>query len=760
MKLVAALAALLALAATAHAAPSGAHPRIVLDDTLRAAWKREAKDEHSAAHWNLARCDDMRARPEEYKHDGYMGLDWARDTEVCLVAWVATGDQKYADTALLYWRALVDDLDDVGDGKGGDEAARRDSGYAIRSLGSAVALGYDWLHDQLSPQELTRARERFDAWVRWYEANGYRARDPGNNYQAGWLLAATLIAVAEGGEAGDDGDHLWSLVEGTLWGKDMAAALAPGGVLDGGDWPEGWQYGPLSVASYALAARVATSAGIDTAGMPAWLEAELRHAIHGRNPGGGFYAGGDADDELAFLEPPYLAYAAPLIGDATPEVQSWAAAELGARAMTYDQFPFFAALAEAREAKPVPAPLATWPTAYLATSAGNFYARAHWTPSAVWMATTCRRHMEVDHSHPDAGNVVLARGGDGALIDPSPYGTQSTLTSNAPTVDSALYPAEYHPSQAFWSLGTRFGWARQTQSGVVAARCDYRDQYRFQETDPDVELALRDLVMVPYAGGDAAAMVVIDHGKSGASNRAMYLRFYTEAALALDGDVATGTTGKTQVWIRRVSSSSGAPEVRHLERGDCNAADNTGGRCEAARVKADEYRITIDGPDSEAIHVIDAAAPAKGAPDARAIDHGVILTRDGRTTVVVDARGKDLTYTAPAGIHVVVGAPADEAFVSAAKDGDGCKVTVAAAGDGAKVDALPVVVQLDASCAVTEDPSLVEASQSTLASTTRPRSQHGCCGAQASPESPAVLTLVIVFGLVVILRRRARSTAA
>ena len=72
-----------------------------------------------------------------------------------------------------------------------------------------------------------------------------------------------MISIAQGGEAAEEeGPKLWAFVADELWGKDMAAALSSGGLLDGGDWPEGWQYGPLSVGEYSLAMRIARDAGI------------------------------------------------------------------------------------------------------------------------------------------------------------------------------------------------------------------------------------------------------------------------------------------------------------------------------------------------------------------------------------------------------------------------------------------------------------------------------------------------------------------
>src|SRR5207344_696027 len=138
-----------------------------------------------------------------------------------------------------------------------------------RMLAPYTALAYDWLHDQLAPELRARARQRWSSWLTWYREKGYRSRAPGNNYQAGYLISATMIAIAEAGE-GDPA--LWSWVADELWGKDMAAALASGGILEGGDWAEGWQYGPLSVAEYALAARVASRAGV--------LRSLQRHGDH------------------------------------------------------------------------------------------------------------------------------------------------------------------------------------------------------------------------------------------------------------------------------------------------------------------------------------------------------------------------------------------------------------------------------------------------------------------------------------------------
>jgi hypothetical protein len=272
------------VAAAAPPEPTGPHPRMLLDADLRAAWQAQAKEEHGPVVGAIALCEDAAVRPQEHDSAGYQGAEWAKTLQACLVAWAATGSDDHAKTAIRFFTALIDDLDHIGDGKGGDNAARRDDGYAIRNLGPYTALAYDWLHDKIPEPSRARARQRWKAWTDWYLDKGYRARVPGTNYQAGYLTAVTLISIAEAGEAGANGASLWRLVSDELWAKDMAPVFAAGGILEGGDWPEGWQYGPLSVAEYALVTRIARRAGIKVEGVSAWLASLFRRHVYAMSP--------------------------------------------------------------------------------------------------------------------------------------------------------------------------------------------------------------------------------------------------------------------------------------------------------------------------------------------------------------------------------------------------------------------------------------------------------------------------------------------
>ncbi|HET9624287.1 MAG TPA: hypothetical protein VFP84_23100, partial [Kofleriaceae bacterium] len=454
--------------------PKGPHPRLLLDAPLKAAWQAQAKSGHGPVVGAIALCEDQ-LNTGNHDRALYMGSEWSKMLQACLVAWAATDKPVYAQTALKYFTALLDDLDVLGDGKGGDEAAIRDMGYPIRNLGPYTALAYDWLHDfpGMTPELRARARQRWAAWLKRYLDKGYHPRDPATNYQAGFLTAATMIAIAQGGEAAEeDGPRTWKLVADGLWGKDMAAALAAGGALDGGDWNEGWQYGPLSVAEYALAARIAKAHGLPTEGMQRWLGALLRRHVYALNFSDQMWAGGDFDDEHAYLTPSMLTLAAVALGDASAEDRKWARGELVRLKATDREFPLFAALAGVGD-QPALVPRTSWPTWYEAPATATLFTRSTWDAQAIWFVAACAKTTNLDHRGPNAGNFVLSRGAADLVVDPSPYGSLSTLTGNAPTVVSKHLPANYQPSQGAWGDDVGWEWSTKTVSGVVAARCNY-----------------------------------------------------------------------------------------------------------------------------------------------------------------------------------------------------------------------------------------------------------------------------------------------
>lgn len=771
--------------------PSGAHPRLWLDPTTRASMKSLANKEGSGVARAIRECDRVGSDLARESRNVYMGFEWGAHASNCALAYQATGRAAYAATALHFFAALLDDWEVVGDGKGGDTAVRHDSGYAIRAVGVHSAIAYDFLHDApgMTPALLAKARTRFKAWTDWYYGNGYRWKGPGTNYHAGYLFAVTLIAIAQGSEAGAEGAKLWRHVTDQVWGIEMKGAAVPGGLLDGGDWGEGWQYGPLAVASYALAARAMIERGMPLPDYQRWAEQIVLRHVHALSPAEtGTFAGGDTQSETPSLAPIRWTLAGVLAGPTRDAAAGWARAEIERLHLATDDksFLIFDALADARNVTATPFPRETTPTFYLSRGNGTLYARSTWSTRAAWMAMQCTHSIDVDHLPPNAGNFVLTRGADELVVDPSPYGSLSSLTSNAPTVESAQFPAEYKPSQGYWSERSGYAWARQTDSAIVAARCDYADHYKFQERPSDVPMAIRDVVLVPSEHGNATA-VVVDHARTGAANRPMHLRFRTRNLTMTEGS-AHGTVGRSALTIVPVVKSSGVPVVRKTSAGDCFGKSNTRGNCAAARFAVQDYVLTVDGEDASAIHVIDVAGVNDTVAAPRltvAPDHRVVSIERGKrraSVVVATEERPTLTYRAPPGQHVVLDAPgarAVHADVSATREGAVCVVTVKASVAGG-MDARPLTLDLSDTCVVAADPTQsrpVPSSRDDGDASDRPpppnlfpppaedvpvggrvpltRAPHGGCRAAGDHRSGGALALVFV-GLVLAAARRRR----
>jgi MYXO-CTERM domain-containing protein len=708
-----------AVSTSLFAAPSGPHPRLWLNAETRTALAAQADVANSPVARGAARCQAAQDDPSEYEVGGWQGFEFVLTLSGCLVSWAATDDAGALETAIKYWKVLLDDYQTVGDAAGGDDVVTHDTGYAMRTFAPYSAIAYDWLHDAPGVTEELRAhaRERFDAWVTYYSESGYLRHMPGANYQAGYLYAATLIAIAEAGEAGAAGDAHWATVEDVIWGDDMIPALGAGGVLEGGDWPEGWQYGPLSVTEYGLAARAMEQNGSAIPGAREWADSLVRRFAFGLTPvSKQAYPAGDSDNDMPNREPQNGALLAAIAGPASESAKSWARAlnqELGLR----NENPLFDALAAAVSG-PSAAPAAL-PTNHLASGAGNFYLRSNWTDESVWSVFQCAPRLVDDHQHTNAGNFVLTRGADDLVVDPSPYGSLSTLTGNAPAVDSNSVPSGYSPSQAFWGETTEMTWARQSASGVAVARCDYADQFRYGSTASDVTSALRDYVLVPDGG--AGEVVLVDRVVTGDAARALHFRVRTPGAFTLAGNQAKATVGASSLVVDRVYSSTGSGTVREMPRAsECPSSDHT---CDISRLPSgSEYRIDVPGPAAMAIHVVAARAEDAGAAHESLSGsgyRGVVVPRAGGSVVVVasdavdGAVGSAFAYNAPGNaVHVVLDAPASSeglSAVTATPSGTGCAVSVSPhAGATGGYPARPLIVRLEADCAVTDDGSAME----------------------------------------------------
>jgi len=748
------IAALLcSLAAPVYAAPpppSGSHPRIFLSAKVRDALTQAMSNSGSALAAVFKRCQAAIDKPDTLMSSGYQGFDWSEIGSACALAYQITNDPKYATVGVKVWRALLEDVATLGDkmacvaGASATAAIasiKRDAGYAIREIGPHTALIYDWLHDAPGVTEALRQQSRdcFGQWITYYTTMGYHNDEAGANYHAGYTAAKTLISIAEAGEDGTRGDQFWTETVDDVFGQTLIAnGLAQDnggvpkggndGVLVGGDWPEGWEYGQLSVIEYSYSTRALEEQGVD-------LTLRLIYSLVPDRSG--MYVGGDTETTNGFFTSPSTSpLDASILGPSSDQAAGWAVSmtkTLVSAGKNRDDIPLWQALADTRGATAVDPLQANLPLWYLARGTRNLNARSSWGTDAFWTVFTSAPRMVADHQHPDATNFVFVRGGDDLVVDPSPYAGRSTLTGNAMTVESNTVTGDYRPSQTPWSkAGMSF--ARGTASGVVAARGDFSQAYQFQDNVSDVKLARRDWVFLPEG-----EIVTIDRAHLAAAGLKAYLRYRTPSTLASASDspyIARATVGGSALAIHAVklSPSTTAPVIRtYPANEDCGTA--TFGACTSSRLAVNEYAWEPPGPDVLAVHVLDglaqADAPADVAPvDAAPIDSGgqnaglvgASVYRSQKQTFVLEPATQPppttITYGVPGANpsrHVVFDAPADSTghtTVTAMVAGDRCVVTLTA---GSGVTAGPTIFTLSTAasgCTVSEDADVMPGSVS------------------------------------------------
>lgn len=737
-------------AAAAPAAPSGPHPRIFLSAKVRTALMQAAADPNSGMAKLIARCQTAIDKPTMFTGSGYQGDNWAGTASACALAYQLTGDAKYAAPGITLWRAMLEDITNQGDKKacvaGAAEAAgvasiRRDTGYAIRFIGPHTALTYDWLHDAPGVTEALRQQTRdcFRHWMTYYTREGYLRAQPGANYNAGFVVAKTFIAVAEGGEDGAAGDKIWTETVDDIFTKQLlgnglakdTGGVPTGmkkGVLVGGDWAEGWQYGPLSVIEYAAAARALIEQGVDLSAMAEWNGSLALRAVYGLLPDRKTqFVGGDWEGEVPFAKPQVGPFDATSLGNSNDEAAGWAA---GMRAKVFAgaaRDSIWAVLADSRGVAPVDPTAAgtTLPLWYLARGTRNLYTRSSWADDAYWSVFSSSPRQVDDHQQLNATNFVFARGGDALIVDPTPYGSRSSLNANAITMDSARVGGDYAPSQTPWGAA-ELPLARGTKSGVVAARGDITKAFNFQDKISDLMYARRDWVFLPEG-----ELVTIDRGAGSIPTQKLYLRFRTPGTLtgSTSGPlVARADVGASSIAIHAVKLSPATPPViRAAPVGTACPYDKLFGACRIGTFATTEYSYEAGAAEVIAVHVLDGLPKGEAAADVAPIDAAPIDTTPAQNAGVVGAsifRANKQTFVlepatlpAPATLtygvpgtnpsrHVVFDAPADGSGatnVTAKAESGRCVVTMTA---GTGVTGSPAIFTVGTAaegCTVSED---------------------------------------------------------
>jgi hypothetical protein len=738
---IAILAALVVAPSVASAGPpSGPHPRLFMSANELAGYTANVGQHASAAAALVAACQDTLDEPNQYaSRGGSDGNYWPGSAVACAFAYLATQNDAYRTQALKYWHASLDDDQTLGDGKGcvagvdtnwqswdGNPPAppviltvTHDTGYPMRWYAPFIALTYDWLNSTsgVDASLLSQTRTCLTAWSDYYTANGYHAIEAGANYNAGYVIGKTLSAIAIGTDGGADG-HLWTettddVFATLLIGQGLSGASGgvgdPAGVMVGGDWGEGWEYGPLSVLEYAVAARAVEENGQALPDMDAWVDSlAVRYAYATLPDLSGQWVGGDFDDTAVYAAPSVNEVDAVLAGSSSDAAASFAAflkqaqsQSAGAGAYVYNAFAELRSVAPADFRAQSPAP-SRW---YLARGTRALYARTSWDDSALWSVFSSAPSVVSDHEHFSASNFVLSRGVDHLVVDPSNYGEYDSLATNAVSVDSSDAQGDYIGTQTPWSEA-ELVWARGTDDAVYAARSDLANAFIYVNPPTDIPYAHREWVFLPEG-----EVVTVDRVHTVDAAHEMHVRFHTNTGhggLALANGAYRATVGGSDLAIHTVLASGGAPNVVQPEVGDCSiSCSYPCGQCDAARFPVDEYQLDVPGPEAVAVHVIDALAAGSspavvGSMNDDTIDPapkqnggvlGAAVFSGSKQTYVVASSAADgaspqtMTYGVPGDSpsrHVVYDAPEagdGQSLVAAAAMGGRCVITITA-GEG------------------------------------------------------------------------------
>ncbi len=741
--------------------PSGAHPRLFMSADQIAGYAKNATTKGSAAAKLVAACQATIDKPSDYTlRGGSDGNTWPAAALSCAFAYQVTKDAKYLTQASTYLRAALSDDQRLGDKLGcvagvssnwqswdGDGPAppiiltvTHDTDYPMRWYGPDVALAYDWLSAApgFDSALLSQARTCLSAWSDFYTLKGYHHDQAGANYNAGYIIGKTLTAIAIGNDGGADG-HLWNEVvdsqfQKLIIGEGLKGASGevgtPAGALVGGDWAEGWQYGPLSVLEYATAARAIEENGMPLPELDAWTNSLVVRYIHGTVPGlDGQWVGGDFDDEQVYQAPAVNELDAVLAGPSSDEAAGYAAAMKEKQSLRGGDY-FYNALAELRTVTPTdfsaqtPAP-ALW---YVARGTRALYARTAWTPDAFWGVFSGAPEVVDDHQHFSASNFVLSRGSDHLVVDPSNYGEFDSFETNALTADSDLLKGDYAQTQTPWSEA-ELTWARGTTDAVYAARSDFAKAFIFSDKPSDIPYAHREWVMLPEG-----EVVTIDRVHTKDAQHAMYFGLHVNSGgagkLKLSGSTASATIGASQLAIHAVALSGGTPAITQPEVGTCSLkCSYPCGQCDAARFAVDKYTVKVPGPAALAIHVIDGLGAGEAqaivgslnddtydpAPKQNAGVIGAAVFRSTKQTYVVASSAADgaspapMTYGVPgesASRQIVFDAPEDatgQSTVTASVQAGRCAISISA-GPGFTGHPLMFGVAAAADgCSATED---------------------------------------------------------
>lgn len=231
---------------------TSSRPRVLLDQTLLASLQQQIHN--NSQEWQELKqwCDNyLHSNSGYYLISGYRGQQWHKAIMNYGLCYQASGNDVYGREGVIYLEAMIDDYKNVGDGQGGDRRFAIDDGngnaFVSRFVGAGATIGRDWLSgaSTLDSQLINRVGQRVSYWLNYVQTsnNVYAFHDPHDNFWAGHFSFMYTAAISLSGDS--NYDPFWfDYAYGTMWKQEVLPTLND--FHKGGDWQEGWSYGPFA----------------------------------------------------------------------------------------------------------------------------------------------------------------------------------------------------------------------------------------------------------------------------------------------------------------------------------------------------------------------------------------------------------------------------------------------------------------------------------------------------------------------------------
>jgi hypothetical protein len=310
----------------------------------------------------------------------------------------------------------------------------RDAGYGIRNSGFVLGIGYDWLHDLLSPAQQTQVQTALKNWIEGFENDSFEFEHPQGNYFAGYYVSKCFAGLAVEGDS----------PLGTTWFNDWynnqhLQRVQPYYLANygGGGWTEGFmQYGILASINQTMPVlAMKTAKGIDLLhgdhpyafplDQGKWLMAFTWPTKDLVDDRGELY---ETNDPVVWPSTPRLQIykffagflamnndpAAPMMHKYTRDVQAKLATMQADDSVEWTDFLFWDETAPEAD-------YSTMPLSYLAPGEGGVAARANWTTDSSMMSFMSAPYINfpaAGHEAFDKGQLAIERNKNPLLPNP------------------------------------------------------------------------------------------------------------------------------------------------------------------------------------------------------------------------------------------------------------------------------------------------------------------------------------------------------